>query len=47
MYEYEIIYNADPDLHDFLYGYDREDLVKRYPNIPPEIYTIICCDYID
>lgn len=46
MYEYEIIYKATGE-NDFLYGYSLRDLAWRYPNIPPETYTIISREYID
>ena len=46
MYEYEIIYKATGE-NDFLYGYSLRDLARRYPNIPPETYTIISREYID
>ena len=46
MYEFEIIYKVSGE-HDFLYGYSQRDLLRRYPEIPPETYTIISRDYID
>lgn len=46
MYEYEIIYKITGE-NDFLYDYSVCDLTRRYPNIPPETYTIIYCEYID
>ena len=46
MYEYEIIYK-DTNEHDFLYGYSLQDLARRYPEINPSTYTVICREYID
>ena len=46
MYEYEIIYKFNGE-HDFLYGYNLRDLVRRYPEIDPNSYTIVCREYID
>ena len=46
MYEYEIIYKSNGE-HDFLYGYSLRDLVRRYPEIDPNSYTIVCREYID
>jgi hypothetical protein len=46
MFEYEIIYKATGD-HDFLYGYSRKDLIRRYPELDPATYTIIYTEYID
>jgi len=46
MYEYEIRYLATGET-DFLYGYSRQDLARRYPEIPTDTYVIICREYID
>lgn len=46
MYEFEIIYNETRE-YDFLYGYSAGDLVRRYPNIDPNSYTIISRFYVD
>lgn len=46
MYEYEIIYNGTNE-HDFLYGYSLRDLARRYPEIDPNSYTVVYCEYID
>ena len=46
MYEYEIIYTTTGE-HDFLYAHSRRDLLRRYPEIDPNTYTIIYSEYID
>lgn len=46
MYEFEIMYKATQEI-DFLYGYSERDLVRRYPNIPRDSYTILYREYID
>ncbi len=46
MYEFEIIYKVSGE-HDFLYGYSRKDLTRRYPEIDPSTYTIWYVEYID
>jgi len=46
MYEYTIRYLENGE-EDFLYGYSRQDLARRYPEIPTDSYVIICREYID
>lgn len=46
MYQYEIIYKATNE-HDFLYGYNLRDLVRRYPEIDPDSYKVIYKEWID
>lgn len=46
MYEFEIIYKSSGE-HDFLYGYSYKDLIRRYPEIDPNSYTIVYREYID
>lgn len=46
MYEFEIRYLATGDT-DFLYGYSRQDLRRRYPSIDPCTYVIVVREYID
>ena len=46
MYEFEIVYKVSGE-HDFLYGYSRKDIVRRYPEIDPASYSIVYVEYID
>ena len=46
MWEFEIVYKGTNN-HDFLYGYNEKDLIRRYPHISPDVYIIIYKEYID
>lgn len=46
MFEFEIIYKATGE-HDFLFGYSKQNLAVRYPNIDPDSYDIISREFID
>jgi hypothetical protein len=46
MYEFEIRYLATGETG-FLYGYSRQDLARRYPEIPTDTYVIVYREYID
>lgn len=46
MYEYEI-YNYRTNEHNFVFGYDKEDMKKRNPRIDWSEWQIIATEYID
>lgn len=46
MYEYEI-YNKKANEHDFVYGYNINDMKRRNPNIDWTAWEIIYSEYID